>query len=123
MEDISRKISELLSNPETMEQIRGLTGLLGQTGERNSSVQNSKTENTTMSSMGNIMNPDMLNTVMKVAPLLQSAGNEDDSTRLLRALKPFLSEERGRRVDGAIRLLGFMRIIPLLKNSGMEFFK
>ena len=29
MDDMSRKISEILNNPEAMEQIRGLTGLLG----------------------------------------------------------------------------------------------
>ena len=49
-------------------------------------------------------------------------GTEDDSTRLLRAVKPFLKEERARRVDGAIRLLSIMKILPLLKNSGTDLF-
>ena len=34
MEDLSRKISELLSDPHALEQIRGLTGLLGQTPDK-----------------------------------------------------------------------------------------
>ena len=32
MEDISRRISELLADPQTLEQIKGLAGMLGQGG-------------------------------------------------------------------------------------------
>ena len=51
---------------------------------------------------------------------MKSMDREDDSTRLLRALRPFLHEERSRRLDGAIRLLGIMKVLPLLKGAGLE---
>lgn len=125
MEDLSRKINELLGDPEMMEQIKGLAGLLGQTGEKSSPSPSPKPEVThnALSPLGSIADPNMLGTIMKIAPLLQSAGGEDDSTRLLRALKPFLKEERSKRVDGAIRMLGFMKMLPLLKNAGIDLFK
>ena len=36
------------------------------------------------------MNPEMLQSIMKIAPLLSSVQQEDDNTRLLYALRPFL---------------------------------
>ncbi len=121
MEDLSRKINELLGDPEMMEQIKGLAGLLGQSGEK-PPVPKAEVKPNALSSLSNMPDPNMLGTVMKLAPLFQSAGGEDDTTRLLRALKPFLKEERSQRIDGAIRMLGFMKILPLLKDSGIHLF-
>ena len=67
--------------------------------------------------------PQLLGTVMKIAPLLQSVNREDDSTRLLRALQPFLHQERSRRVDSAIRLLGIIKLLPVLKGAGLDLFR
>ena len=61
----------------------------------------------------------MLGTMMRLAPLLGAMNEENDSTRLLYALKPFLSEKRRRRIDQSVRLLGIMRILPLIKESGI----
>lgn len=114
MEDLSRKLGELLSDPQTMEQIKELTGLFSQKQEVPSAPP--PPEASTMPDM------DMIGKIMKLAPLLSSVNNEDDSTRLLRALKPFLHEERSRRVDSAIRLLGIMKLLPLLKSTGLDLF-
>ncbi len=123
MEDISRKINEILGDPEMMEQIKGLAGMFGQ-GSEKSDTQAKKPEpqnNNSLSSL-NMPDPNMLGTMMKIAPLLQSMGGDDDSIRLLKALKPFLKEERSKRIDGAIKMLGFMKILPLLKSSGINLF-
>ncbi len=120
MEDLSQKITEILGNPETMEQIKGLAGLLGQSDSNEQKQQASPITDTLGTDS---MNTEMLGAVMKLAPLLQSVRSDDDSTRLLRALKPFLQEERAKKVDGAIRLLGLLRMLPLLKSSGIELFK
>ena len=68
---------------------------------------------------GVMPDPDMLGMVMKLAPLLGSMNEENDSTRLLYALKPFLSEKRRQRIDKSVRLLGIMRILPLIKETGI----
>ena len=119
MEDLSRKISELLSDPSTLEQIKGLTGLLGQ-----SDTNTSKTVETSrpvpVQQKNDFVSPEILGTVMKIAPLLQSVNKDDDSTRLLRALKPFLNEEKCRKVDEAIKLLGLFKMLPIMKSVGFN---
>ncbi len=122
MEDLSRKISELLSDPHALEQIRGLTGLLGQTPDKPEQPQHKETPDPADKSFSGMPDPNMIGMVMKLAPLLQSAKEEDDSTRLLKALKPFMHDERSKRIDGAIRLLGIMKILPLLKGADTGLF-
>ena len=136
MDDLSRKISEILSDPEAMQQIRGLTGLLSSAGssaekstdtfgtDDSSSVSASEEKESSYSNIfpGGLPEQGLMDILMKVVPLMQSYGKEDDRTRLLRALKPFLSEERSKRVDGAIRLLGVLRFLPLLKSSDINLF-
>lgn len=126
MEDISRRISELLSDPQMLEQIKGLAGMLGQGGESTAEQPKESrppAETSYMKqSQQSMPDPDMLGMVMKLAPLFKNMNKEDDSTRLLRALRPFLHEERSKRLDGAIRLLGIMRALPLLKGAGLELF-
>ena len=38
---------------------------------------------------------------------------------LLRALRPLLSHARQKKVDEAIRILQMLRLLPLLKESGV----
>ena len=59
---------------------------------------------------------------MKMAGILSELGNEDDRSRLLHALKPFLSAEKQGKVDSAVKLLRLARMAEaagkqdLLKN-------
>ena len=115
MEDISRKINEILSDPEMMEQIKGLAGMFGQ-GSESSQPKKAEQQNNSLASL-NMPDPNMLGTMMKIAPLLQSMGGDDDSIRLLKALKPFLKEERSKRIDGAIKMLGFMKTLPIYSTD------
>ena len=90
MEDLTRKLGELLNDPAALEQIKGLTGLLGQ-----------QTEEPQKSAEPAAMpDPQLLGTVMKIAPLLQSVNREDDSTRLLRAVQPVRLQSSSATVSG-----------------------
>ncbi len=44
---------------------------------------------------------------------------EDNRARLLLALKPILSEERAKRIDGVVRLLKLISLLPLLRESDL----
>ena len=46
-------------------------------------------------------------------------GSEDERSRLIKALKPMLSEERQRRADNALRFLKLAAALPALKESGL----
>ncbi len=54
--------------------------------------------------------------VMSLVSRFKNQG-QDNRTRLLLALKPILSEERAKRVDGAVRLLKVIEFLPLLRES------
>ena len=49
-------------------------------------------------------------------PMLGSLKQGDETTRLLEAMRPFLSEERQRKLDKAKRLIKVMKLMPLLKD-------
>ena len=124
MEDISKKIGELLSDPSAMQQIRELAGTFGagKSGDEGTRQQTMHDRAPEPVSQTASPDPNMIGMMMKLAPLLSSANRDDDSTRLLQALRPFLHEERLKRLDGAIRLLSIMRLLPLLKGMGLELF-
>ena len=50
---------------------------------------------------------------------VRSLREETDGTRLLHALRPLLSPSRRQRLDQALRLMQLMRVLPLLKSSGL----
>ncbi len=56
---------------------------------------------------------------MMLAPALSHMRQEDDSTRLLRAIRPFLGERRRHKLDEAVKLMQLARMMPYLKSSGV----
>lgn len=61
---------------------------------------------------------DALGMAAKLAPMLGRLNREDDSTRLLMALRPLLGEERRRKIDEAVKILQLMRLLPMLRDMG-----
>lgn len=124
MDDITEKISQFLNDPNSMEQLKNLTSLLSNnsTTEAAPKPQKSAPPKPTnpLSALGSAdVSPDLLNNIIKIAPLLSSANKNDSSTRLLNALRPFLSEKRKNKLDESAKMLSLIRILPLLKGSGI----
>ncbi len=125
MADMSEALQSILSDPSAMQQIKELGGMLGLGSDRQKEPEKQQDGiSSLLSSLGGSQNSsmpesDMLGMMMKLAPLLGSMNEENDSTRLLYALKPFLSEKRRQRIDKSVRLLGIMRILPLIKETGI----
>ncbi len=115
MDDLSAKISQILSDPQALQQIKGLGEQLGISNTPNSSNSEiSKNKNPLSAISG--FSPDMMSMFTKIAPLVSDASKEDDTTKLLKALRPFLSEERRKKLDEASKLIKVMRLLPLLKE-------
>ena len=148
MEDLSQQISQILSDPASMQQLQNVISSLGATPPAGNNISQpapapsqqpaangpdlsalagalgalggGQQANNALASLGGLGdNAQMLGMVGKLAPLLGQAGREDDSTRLLRALRPLLGAERQKKVDEALRILQMMRLLPLLKESGV----
>ena len=123
MEDISKKIGELLSDPSAMQQIKELAGMFSRSQESSGSVSQPPVQQSIPVPVQSQAVPAKRRLLQRLylPPAVPKPG-EDDSTRLLRALRPFLHEERSKRLDGAIRLLGIMKLLPVLKGMGFELF-
>ncbi|MCI9273871.1 MAG: hypothetical protein HFE39_07940 [Clostridiales bacterium] len=117
MDDLAGKISELLNNPESLEKIKGLSGLLGQSPM--APQPEPEINQNSAPDLGSMLSADTLQTVMKLAPLFSSMKQDDNSTRLLHALRPMLGAKRQQKLDQSIKMMQMIRILPLLKNTGI----
>lgn len=142
MEDLSQQIQNILSDPQAMGQIQGLLRSLNSgSGSSEAAAPEPPTaapapsgpdlsallgalagsqpagDPSTTALAG--LTPQTLSLVGRLGPLLSQAGQEDDATRLLRALRPLLGHARQKKVDEAIRILQMLRLLPLLKESGV----
>lgn len=108
-DDLSRKLSALLSDPEGMARIRSVLGTLGAADEAPAPPPTPPAENPL---------PD-LSAIGSLLPLLGNLGREDENTALLKALRPYLHGGREKRLDDSIKMLQLLRFLPLLKEKGL----
>lgn len=118
MDDLAGKLSELLNDPQSLEKIKGLSGLLSQVSSAQPKLEKPPAQETALLDTAGI-SADTMQMVLKLAPLFSSLKQEDDSTRLLHALRPLLKEPRRKRLDESIKILQIIRLLPMLKNSGL----
>lgn len=134
MDDISAKLNQILSDPQSMEQIKNIMGSMGgQSGGENKPQSATAPAGglgtlaglgglgdlSALSGLGGSGGLDLMSTVTKLAPLLSKAQQEDDTTRLLNALRPLLSEKRQKKIDEAIKILHILRILPMVRETGI----
>lgn len=146
MEDLNQQISQILSDPQSMQQLQSMASALGlalpqaepKTAEAPARANEQQAGGLDPSALAGLLgslgggspapaapapapaaSPELLQAVTKLAPLLGQVSREDDSTRLLRALRPLLGEARQKKLDEAIKILHMMRLLPLLKESGV----
>lgn len=140
MDDLSAKLDTLLSSPDSMEKIRSAMAALGIDGggesapapKEESEPKNDGAGSALQSLLAGLSGqpaekpelkeggglPD-LSVLAKIAPLMAGMNQEDENTALLKALRPYLHGDREKRLDDAIQILKFMRIIPLLQDKGL----
>lgn len=127
MEDISARIGEILSSPEQMQNLQKLASMLGLGGggaggfspPPGSPPSGPGPAEASAGNLFGAMDPAMVSSLIGLVNRAGKLEKEDKGIALLRALKPLLSEERGRRVDDAARLLVLARMFPLLRESGL----
>ncbi len=107
MDDLSEKLNGILNDPESMANLKTMADSLlsGKNDEGNES--------------SNDMPPiENIGAIISIMSKLNSS-NDNDRTRLLNALKPYLSEKRQAKTDNAIKILKLLELWPLIKESGM----
>ncbi|MBE6738580.1 MAG: hypothetical protein E7566_08055 [Ruminococcaceae bacterium] len=132
MADIESTISSILSDPEAMRKIQDLGKTLGLTDSKvqepaKASISSEKGfDISTLSALlspkeeqNNSIDLSTISSIKKFLPLLKGFNKEDESTALLNALKPFLSQDKRKRLDDANKMLKVMRLLPILKTQGL----
>lgn len=114
MSEIQEKISQILSNPEALRQVQSLGKQLGLS---QGSEQNEPEPKPTVKAEP--LGDDVMSTLVRLAPMMKSMNSDNDTTRLLNSLKPFLSKEKQIKLDKAEKMMKFLKIIPLLKENGL----
>lgn len=133
MDGMSSAITEILNNPAMMERIRGLASMLGQSSsdpQDTSSATNTSPSGFPQSAFSQFMPQqtptgaenfptELTGLMMRLMPAIGSFQQETDETRFLAALRPLLREERRSKLDGAVRLLKIIRLLPLIRETGL----
>ncbi|MBO4733806.1 MAG: hypothetical protein J5662_04930 [Clostridia bacterium] len=112
MDDINRKLEDILNDPESMERVRQMAGaLLGEDApEKDGRDGDSK------------INSEDVGRMMNLISRLENREN-DNRAKLLLALKPHLTGKRQEKVDSAVKLLKLIEALPLLKEAGIFDFR
>lgn len=119
MSELQDTLRQIMSNPEAMRQVQSLGEQLGlNTASSAFSAPSASAPPAPVPAPPDTTGSDMLSAFSKLAPLMRAPQN-DETAALLNALRPFLSEEKQERLRHAQRLIGLMRVIPLLKDSGL----
>ena len=104
MDDISEKLSALLSDPEGMDKIKNMAqSLLGSKAEE---LPPARTDDLDID----------IGALTGILRKMKGNGSSDSKINLLLALKPNLSKEKQARVDSAIKILKLIELAPFLKD-------
>lgn len=118
MDDLTGKLMEMLNNPENIEKLKGLTGLL--VNNNNDSKKEEKAQHEDTEKKEELGLPaETIGTVMKLMPILSSMNKDDEKTKFLVALRPLLSDDRKKKLDESVKILQMVKVLPLLKNQGI----
>ena len=82
-----------------------------------SSVLSTETQPQTEETEKKEESPFDMETLMKIGSLMSDFNSEDDRLRLLKDLKPFLSDQKKESVDKAVKIL---KLISVAQKLGIE---
>ncbi|MCI1965561.1 MAG: hypothetical protein LKJ17_05445 [Oscillospiraceae bacterium] len=120
MDDLPSMLNDFLKSPDSMEKIKNLASMLsGGDGPGPSPPPEPPAPAVPDNRAPSGMDADSMRMIMKFAPMISKFRQEDDSTRLLRALRPFLKDEKKKKLDEAIRLMQIVKMIPFIRQSGL----
>lgn len=118
MDDLNEKITRLLSSPDGMQKIQSAMAALGGMADGETPPPADTPAPPPASPLNGVNLPD-LGSLAKLAPLLGAMGKDNDDTRLLQALRPYLHGEREKRLDDTMKFLQLTRLLPLLQEQGI----
>lgn len=134
MDDMASKLNDLLGSPEGMQKLQqaaaALSAAMGDAASSSGVPAGEETPGqvpaqaqvpvpaASHAAAGGLGD---LGSLMQLLPLLggmDGLGGEDENTALLKALRPYLQEDRQQRLDDALKIMKLMKLLPLLSGLG-----
>ena len=107
MDDLETKLGEILSNPQMMQQIMGLAQSLGQPSEKSGTNAPPSI-------------PDLA-ALQTISGVLSQSNMDAQQQNLLRALTPYLNQERIQKLEKAMRAAKLAKMASaFLENGGIQ---
>lgn len=107
MEESQNLIESLLSDPNTVDKLKGIVQSLGKAESDGKKDTAPELDAKTMQKMTRAM-------------YLLKDSDGDKRARLLYDLKPYISGARQRRVDEAVNILRLIRVLDIMESEGGE---
>lgn len=103
-------LKSFLDDPDALNSIGEILGAIGGGADSGEDEQNSD-------SASFFENPEL---IFKIGQIMSGlSGGDDNETRLIKALKPYLSKQRSASADKAIKLLKLSKMAPLLGDMNI----
>ena len=119
MDDMTKKLRSLLSDPESMQNLAELAQMLRQEGDDIPADTAQQAEQCSGDDPQSAVPPFDIAKLMAAAQALSRMQQQDDNIRLLMALRPHLSPERAKRTDKAIKMLRLYVAAGVLRENGL----
>ena len=139
MDDLTSRINQILSDPQSMQMIQNMAQSLGLNPpqEQAAVVPPAPAEqpNFDLNQLGSLLsqlglgqnNPSPtpslpsidMNSILQIQKAMQLFASGNKNVELLRSLRPLLSEKRQKKVDDAVRIMQLIQMLPMLKESGL----
>ncbi len=114
MDDISKAISDILGTEEGKKNLRSVASMLGMELPENIAGSAPGVQSQSAQPSAPPIDPQAL---MQISGLMQRMNRDDDNTRLLKALRPHIHNQK--KLDEAIRILQLLSLLPVLKECGI----
>ena len=133
MDDLAKKLSELLSSPDGLQKLQAAAASVGMLTGNNSGASQSKpadppaandpqpdsvSTSLPVSDIAGIAGGDF-ETLSRLLPLVSGFRQENQDTLLLKALRPYLQNERRHRLDDTLKIMHLLKVLPLLRDKGV----
>jgi hypothetical protein len=126
--DLMGKLQSVLSDEESMKQIRELADMLSGGGSQSSAPQKENTLPDLSGLLGGGKSDEKetaapadadITKIMQIVNMVRQSGQSDKNIDLLLALKPLLKEESRGKVDRLVKIFRLLNLYPVLKDSGL----
>ena len=118
MDDINKAISDILGSEEGRKNLQSVASMLGMELPQNivPAAPNPPQQQQQQQQQSGLAGLDP-QAIMKISQLMQRMNSDDDNTRLLKALRPHIHNQK--KLDEAIRILQLLSLLPALRESGI----